>query len=354
MNHIEQIEILNYQSWKFCSLEFSPMVNVILGSSDKGKSSIVRALNWICANRPTGNSFRSNFTKSDTVVTLCVEDQTVCRKKGNKVNIYNLNGGDENLQALRSDLPDEVKALTKMDSINIQPQHQNYFLLGDTPGQVARKFNEIAGLEIMDKSLQAINSEMRALNQDIKATDKTIETLDEKIENLGWLSACNKTLEIIEGLEEQIQQTQESIGIVKILEIKYQEIKMEMDELPTPEILPFIEDIFAKDNDLYETEQKLDTVKELLRKHSKLNNDIERLSVLKNAKLSSPDAVRTSIGKLDEKIETISDLIQRFKNYSASLSDIKPQSLQATKNLADFKLKTKICPTCQKPWEVKY
>jgi len=350
MSHLEQLEILNYQSWRYVLLEFSPRVNVILGSSDKGKSSIVRALNWVCTNRPTGNAFRSNFTKSDTLVSLCMDNKTISRKKGNKTNIYNIDGANEDLQALRSDIPDEIKELTKMESINIQPQYENYFLLDDTPGQVAKKFNEIAGLKIMDKSLLTINSEIRTINQDIKTTDQSTKTLNEKIKNLDWLTPCGKALQSLERKETQIQQITESISVILTLETKYQEIKKEIDKLPPPEILPFVEDILDKDDNLYKTEKKLDAIKELLGRHSKLDDEIKRHLVFRNIELSPPDAVRTSIDRIDEKIETISNLIEFSKLKTYNLSNLEPQILQAKKNLEDFKRKTKVCPTCQKPW----
>lgn len=351
MNHLEELEILNYQSWKFCLLEFSPGVNVILGSSDKGKSSIVRALNWVCSNRPTGNDFRSNFTKSDTSVTLCMDDSIVCRKKGNKTNVYNLNDSAQNLQALRSDIPDEVKQLTRMESINIQPQHENYFLLNDTPGQVAKKFNEIAGLKIMDKSLLAINSEIRELNQEVKTTDATIETLETKIKKLDWLSSCEKDLLIIERMEEQIHEISYTIDVIGLLETKYREMQEEIDKLPSPDALPLVEDILDKDDELYETEQNLKNINQLLVQQSELDHEIKRLSLFKNVKLSSPDAVRSSIGRLDESIKSMSDLINRFDNITSDLLDIKPQIKIAEDSLADFKCETKFCPTCNNPWE---
>lgn len=323
---------------------------MILGSSDKGKSSIVRALNWVCTNRPTGNDFRSNFTKSDTSVTLCMDDSIVCRKKGNKTNVYNLNDSTQNLQALRSDIPDEVKQLTRIESINIQPQHENYFLLNDTPGQVAKKFNEIAGLKIMDKSLLAINSEIRELNQEVKTTDTTIETLETKIKKLDWLSSCEKDLLIIERMEEQIHEISYTIDVIGLLETKYREMKEEIDKLPSPDALPLVEDILDKDDELYETEQNLKSIDQLLVQQSELDHEIKRLSLFKNVKLSSPDAVRLSIGRLDDKIEIINVLINKFTTHSTDLSLSKPKILKAKENLEDFKQRVKICPTCLQPW----
>lgn len=354
MNHIQLLEIINYQSWKHALLEFHPGVNVILGSSDKGKSSIVRALNWACFNRPTGNSFRSNFTKKPTEVSLSLDDQTICRKKGDKENTYNINGADENLQALRSDIPEEIKDITRMGLVNIQPQNESYFLLNDTPGQVAKKFNEIAGLEIMDKSLQAVNSAIRLQKQEIKMVDKDLEALDKKIEDLDWLEPCEKILNNLEDNETELQQISKDISELDIVYTKYLDIKAETDKLPAPEVLTFVENLLDLDNDLYETEQKLAAVEKLLERHSKLDKDIKRLSVLQDAKLSSPDAVRSSIGRLNEKIKIIQTLLHRFQFNSTGLSLIKPQILEAEEDLNEFKRETKVCPTCNQPWGVNY
>lgn len=349
--HIQCLEIVNFQSWKYCLLEFSPGVNIIVGSSDQGKSSIIRSLNWVCENRPTGNSFRSNFTKKPTEVTLGIEDQTIRREKGKK-NIYNLNGASatEDLQALRSDIPDEIKNITKMGSVNIQPQNENYFLLNDTPGQVAKRFNEIAGLEIMDKSLQSINSKIKSLNQDVKATDKSLESFEEKIKNLDWIKSCEENLIPLEKQEIELQKLENRISEYKTVLVKFWEIMAEVKKLPPPEILPFVEDILDLDDNLYETEEKLDVVEKLLERHSKLDKELKQYLVLKNAKLSSPQSLRSILGRIDEKIELISNLIERFKNNLTNLVIIKAKIKQAKNDLADFEKKIKICPTCHKPW----
>ena len=68
---ITKIEIKNFQSHKHTVIDFSNGVNVIIGSSDCGKSAIIKAMRWCITNSPAGNSFRSNFAseKEPTSVT---------------------------------------------------------------------------------------------------------------------------------------------------------------------------------------------------------------------------------------------------------------------------------------------
>ena len=68
---IKSIQIKNIQSHKDTSLEFSPGINAIVGSSNNGKSAVLRALYWARYNRPLG---------TDTLLSHWAVD-----KKGNQM-----------------------------------------------------------------------------------------------------------------------------------------------------------------------------------------------------------------------------------------------------------------------------
>ena len=51
---MKSIKLKNYQGHKDSSLELHPGVNIITGTSDKGKSSIMRSIEWVRTNRPLG------------------------------------------------------------------------------------------------------------------------------------------------------------------------------------------------------------------------------------------------------------------------------------------------------------
>ena len=147
---IKKLHIKGFQSWKNLSVDLSPGINVFVGESDQGKSAIIRALRWLLFNRPTGDAFRNFDLKKKELVSVGAEFAPggwVTRRKNSTVNEYVLGQGAEVvvLKALRSDIPAEVQELTRIPGTNIQAQHEQYFLLDQSPGQVAKEFNKVAG-----------------------------------------------------------------------------------------------------------------------------------------------------------------------------------------------------------------
>ena len=60
---INTLQIEGFQSHDSTEIELSKGVNVIIGSSDSGKSSIIRACKWAFQNRPQSDSFRNNYLR---------------------------------------------------------------------------------------------------------------------------------------------------------------------------------------------------------------------------------------------------------------------------------------------------
>lgn len=90
---IHGIHIINFQSHEKSELVFTPGVNVITGSSDSGKSAILRAIQWLCTNRPLGNSF-IQWSSKKCMVELQTSDIVVGRSKTKSENFYHFNGAD--------------------------------------------------------------------------------------------------------------------------------------------------------------------------------------------------------------------------------------------------------------------
>lgn len=348
---IKSLEINNFQSWENGFFEFDKGVNVIVGPSNKGKSSIFRALNWVVNNRPTGNSFRSNFTKKNTSATLKLDGQTIRREKNNKLNLYNINDSSENLQALRSDIPDEIKSITKMGNINFQPQNENFFLLDETPGKIAKRFNEIAGLEIMDKSLASVNSILRESKQDLKTTDKNIERFDKEIKKLDWVEDCDKQYSIIEKQESILESHKKDLDIIEDLILKYDSILSELHKLPDAKALPKIKTIFDKDDELYSLDKEVDNIDRLLSEYAIINKKIRHISALDKAKLTTVNDYKGAMDKTNKEVDKINDLFSAFEEISTNVDQAESLMNLAEEALFKFKQTNPYCPTCHKKWK---
>ena len=219
---IRSIELRNFQGHKFSTLQFSPGVNVIKGPSHSGKTSIVRALKWVLQNKPLGDSFMSHFAEDDTSVSIEFDDDTyIIREKG-KNNRYNTNLGI--FEAMRGSVPEEIEQISKMNEINIQSQHDPYFLIQDTPGNVAKKLNKVVGLEIIDEKLgranKLINQTGAALNNaETKVDEKTEELVSyknlEKIgEDIQKIDGCLRESWELKKKSEYLEQTHRTIGVL--------------------------------------------------------------------------------------------------------------------------------------------
>ncbi|WP_035425703.1 AAA family ATPase, partial [Halalkalibacterium ligniniphilum] len=57
MNTINTVRLENFQSHLDTSIDFSTGLNVIVGQSDSGKTSILRAIRWVLYNQPRGTDF---------------------------------------------------------------------------------------------------------------------------------------------------------------------------------------------------------------------------------------------------------------------------------------------------------
>ena len=158
---INSLSLRNFQSHKSSTLEFSSGVNVIIGQSDSGKTALLRALNWIITNRPSGDSFRSSWG-GDTVVDVRLDSSvsTISRAKTARENAYYItNEDDDRIQykAMGQGVPDDIIKLLNLNAVNIQGQMDSPFLLSVSAGEVAQTLNEVVGLEDIDRAVSAAN-----------------------------------------------------------------------------------------------------------------------------------------------------------------------------------------------------
>tara|TARA_Y100000310_G_scaffold345185_1_gene462479 strand:+ start:20474 stop:21376 length:903 start_codon:yes stop_codon:yes gene_type:complete len=188
---INSLSISNFQSHKDSTLEFDRGVNIITGQSDSGKSAILRALNWVVNNKPSGDAFRSNWGGA-TFVEIELDDTSLYRIKDKKNNDYCHR--TEIFKSFGQDVPDEIKQLINFSPLNMQGQLESPFLLAMSGGEVARYLNKIVHLDVIDKSLFNIGRVLNKERQDCAYTCKDLEEVKEKIKEYVWIDEAEGCL----------------------------------------------------------------------------------------------------------------------------------------------------------------
>jgi len=215
---MNKITIDNFQAHDHTEMLLHPTgVSIIKGTSNSGKSSIIRALRWVIENRPRGFGFRSNFKELKsgnlTSVQIDLDNISVIRERnkltGDKaVNCYRILKDGQQVffgEALNTDVPNEVKEALNMDSLNIHGQHDKFFMLQETAGERGRMLNDFCDMSVIDRTLSKIDSKFRKTANDIKQTESDISKLADKI---STLPDYEPYLPIIQNLENDIQRLQ--------------------------------------------------------------------------------------------------------------------------------------------------
>ena len=194
---IKTLSISNFQSHRKSELVFVPGVNVIVGSSDSGKTAVLRALNWIVNNRSSGEGFRSHWG-GITEVVADFGGTIINRSRTDSKNLYQMD--DQIYEAFGRGVPEEVTDVINMTDLNAQRQLDAPFLLSKSSGEVAQILNESVNLSDIDRSLSTISGKVRGLNKDITDLKESLEEKEKELESLDYVEDLEKRIASVETL----------------------------------------------------------------------------------------------------------------------------------------------------------
>lgn len=196
---ITKVILRNFQRHKHLEIDFE-RVTVLTGKTDSGKSAVVRALRWVLTNHPKGNKFVRNGAKKCSV-TLHVDGHVIKRVRGEKTNLYFLDG--QKFASFKSEPPEPIQKLLMISPEAFQQQHDPVFWLSLSPSEVSRRLNEIADLHIMDVAVRMGARKRRDTQQKLKwlAEQKQAATEERK-----ELQDVPQMIEEFRGLQELDQE----------------------------------------------------------------------------------------------------------------------------------------------------
>lgn len=206
---IKSVVIVDFQSHKSTELVFSPGVNVVTGQSQSGKTALLRAFELVRKNRPLGTGFIRQGSKGSYVGVEVERERnilSVIRYKGEDDNYYEISAEGQDpvvLRAFGSDVPKEVRDALNISDVNIQDQLSPYFLVLDSPGQIAQYIRQVAKLGEVDQIVSLITSKVRRSSDALGVLSETIKRTGSEIEELKKidLDKIEEDIELVCSLE---------------------------------------------------------------------------------------------------------------------------------------------------------
>lgn len=343
---IKSVYIKNYQSHADTELEFHPGVNVLVGSSDSGKSAIFRAMAWVMTNRPLGNAFcRWGTTKTQVDLTVD-QDITIGRTKSKSENNY-LFQGRELLAG--TEVPEDIHRTLKIDpQINIQQQISAPFLLSSSPGEVAAFFNDIAGLSDIDCSIKNLKTWQAAHVRMIKRLDLDIEKQQAQVDEMKYLDQAEQDLEALEHKQSELNQIQADHKQIKDLIHKHSRCSETLDEIAVKaDAVGPVNKLVQKTKDLDTLRQKAESLTKTVQWYVRSRRAMLELE----SKAEAIDSLSTIGDKMDRLVQIrnqITGLKKTWKSWTST--DLAFRTKQTEVELLRNKISDmmpEVCPLCE-------
>jgi exonuclease SbcC len=289
---LERLRIKNFQAHSKLDVDFDPRVTCIVGSSDTGKSSIIRALLWLVTNKPSGKDFIRNGESSCSVRLEC-DGNKITRTRGSD-NTYKLN--KDEFHSFGNNVPEAIQHEIKLGDINFQGQHDSPFWLNDSAGQVSRNLNQIVDLGIIDESLTNIGSAVRKAKTTHEVNNKRLDKSKQLVQDLEWTVGMVRMLEVVLHTEYELETRIRRLDRLRILiedgKQSFDNVATEQDLIqktePVVEELEELDDRLIRISDLQEyiteLEQLQDEIDELENKEEELAAKISEIKTCPTCK----------------------------------------------------------------------
>ena len=335
---IKSLKIRNFRSYKSADIKFHPGLNVITGANDSGKSNLLRVINLIVQNQPSSDDYISDHG-GDMDLQMEVGGRTVGRfrnsvwnKKEGKYkagteNLYTLSGEPEPFRSFgRGNVPEIISQHLNISPVNIAFQLDGPFLLGKSPAEVARYYNSLVNLEVIDKAISNIASTLRKEKGDLKVEQALVEKKAEELKKYDWLKNAEEELTKLEKLNNYLKHLNTEwsalAGWIKQLK-ELQELDAKLSEITKHKkavdtLVIKNEEILSLTKDYNELHNLIDTLHSFKKKNERLKEIIQH---------------KGRVNKLIEQSNEIDELINQeeiLEKYIQELKELKEAEKQYT------------------------
>jgi exonuclease SbcC len=337
--YLNKFILKNFQIHIDTPIELTDGINVIVGPTDHGKSSIYRAakslfLNNIKLDRKITHGLKNGVCE----IEARGEFGKIKRIKGKSKNFYYLN--KEELKGFGQGSVSDVLKFTKVTDINFQSQHDSPFLLGASGGEVAKYLNKIINLEVIDTTLSNLKSAEEDATRKVKSYGEQEQEKLQELKAFDNLNELEDDLTVIEEIQQELEELEDIVDLNRLVdrladaldildvldEANFNEIsgtKLKLDELDQLE--SEIEELEELSEEVYKCQERCtesidaSEIVELSNEYQKVNNEVIELMVL---------------------IDQLEDLIDK-DNYDSVLKELRDELHELSPS----------CPTCGGSWK---
>ena len=350
---LKELTIHNFQCHRDVALSFVQGVNVIAGTSDAGKSAILKALLWVLTNRPQGLAFRSwQCAKGDTVsVKLTLDDFVVTRWRDERSNEYVAESKTAKeptrYVAMKSDVPSDLDKVLNLAPVNIQTQFQPHFLLAVSSAEVSRVLNDACDLSVIDTVVRGITGISNAAKATVTATEQELERLNVELNSLAWADGVEKMMASVQAEYGRIVVRQNAVdtlqSLIEALLTVHEYTKEAYARLDAMRSVDAVAELVT---DVASQEVKCQQFAALIDRLRSVDVKLKDIHTLPDDILAKADKACSGLTEIGESVERMEDVCSALSLIEAKIRQVKRKQEEIEDKIRAFWKETPICPLC--------
>ena len=357
----KSLHLDNYQAHKNTTIDFTDGLNIIIGESDVGKSSILRALRKLVRDTPAGKDFINKDATSTKLSLTVVDDNdqeyVVIRQITPSKNLYYLDS--QEFGGFGREIPEEIQNMLEMFLVELENNEKidlHFFDQHDTPFMVARGsagtrsklLGRIAGLHTLDRGIIAVNKDIRAGNSALKTKsmdrDELQEKIDKSIDTSNGHILHNTCKDRLQGIAKEL------VTLTKLRDLQTRFHDVVDKGKKTKESLDNLPEIVVDFHKMREDIQRLDKLQGFYNTLKSIEEQIIALPIVEFDVNVDFSKMRENIQRL-YKLQELHEILEATENQTNTLEtmDFDTDIEKAQKAWTMALTELKICPTCKQP-----
>lgn len=360
---IISLHLSGFQSHTDTTVQFTDGLNVIVGASNVGKSSLLRALRKIIRDSPSGKVF-INDSCTEMTLTLTFIDSSnttriIIRRVTPSKNIYTLDA--QEFGGFGKEIPAEITAALAMPSTELEDgtsldlyfsdQHDRPFLISETASVRSKLLGNVAGLFVLDRAIIDASKDKRSVVSECDTVRQSVLQLQSEYDSLPVTEPTEKLLDNVDATLVKVKETETLKMSLKELLSTYNQIITEGKSLRTKyEQIPTIDVDFTA---IRKQVSSLLFLKELQERYESVSHSLVQIEE-KYTKLVDVSFDKEKIQGQINQLVVLQEHAQKLRRIYEDSSIIEeslrllPSQINVLEN--EWKLaiqNMKICPTCK-------
>lgn len=324
MIYIEELELIDFQTHKRTIIKFDPHFNVMVGSTRSGKSSVVRALDFLLYNN-WYEDYQRFDTKETTVNAKLSNGRLLSRIKSSHINKASITDGTntQRFEAFGTSLPAEIIAtmgvipieIGNKDPIlaNVANQDDPLFLLYATGTDRTKVLSRLSGLHWLDYALKDLNADRRTKSGETQFLQDANVQLLTKLKSFENIEDLKSALLLVQRSFTRIKKVATLVHASRVLLNKTAQWKKDYQEVQDLKTINFSVECNRLEKLIYIQSEVLHPLQDLSRKLITNTQSLENTKTYQRTLDSSKATIEKQLAEELTKVPICSECGQEIK-----------------------------------------